>query len=97
MEIASIGSSALIAAGGAARVHANNIVNATTPNFTPQAPVFSSVINSGVAVFSQNVDHPVNLIRETVGLISATHQYEAAANLIRTSEELSDAFFKAIA
>ena len=97
MEISSIGSSALVAAGSAARIHANNIVNPHTPNYTPQTPVFSSVGNGGLAVFSQNVDQPVSTIRETIGLISATHQYEAAASLIRTSEELSDTFFREIA
>ena len=36
MEISGIGKSALIAAGGAARIHANNIVNTHTPNFIPK-------------------------------------------------------------
>jgi flagellar hook protein FlgE len=94
MEISRIGGTALVAASGAARIHANNIVNANTPNFRPQTPVFSSVINSGVAVFAQSVDQPVSTIRETVGLIAASNQYKAAASLIRTGEELSKAFFE---
>ncbi len=97
MEISSIGSSALIAAGSAARIHANNIVNANTPGFTQQTPVYSSVVNGGVAVFAQNVDQPVSLIQQTLGLITATTQYQAAANLIRTGEELSETFLRELA
>lgn len=98
MDILSIGASALVSAGQAARVRANNIVNAQTPNFRPQAPVFSPVVNGGgVALFTQQASQPVNLITETLGLKTAALQYKAAANLVRRSEELSAQFLRAIA
>ena len=97
MEITSIGNSALIAAGSAAHIHANNIANVSTPGFTQQAPVYSSVVNGGVAVFAQDVNQQGSLIQETLGLITATTQYQAAANLIRTGEELSETFLRELA
>jgi len=98
MEITRIGASALISAGQAASLRANNIVNAQTPDFKPLAPVFSPIVNGGgVAVFTQSVDQPVNLVGETLGLMNASQQYKAAANLMRRSEELSAAFLRAIA
>tara|TARA_R110000868_G_scaffold338558_3_gene599339 strand:- start:3157 stop:3450 length:294 start_codon:yes stop_codon:yes gene_type:complete len=97
MEISGIGKSALIAAGGAARIHANNIVNTHTPNFIPKKPVFSPIVSGGVAVFSQDVSQPSNAIRETVGLISATNQYKAAASLIQLSERLHSTLLKELA
>ncbi len=46
----------------------------------PRLVVWLSVQDSG---------NPVNFITETIGLINASNQYEAAAALIRTGDELS--------
>ena len=97
MKFVGIGRSALIAVGSAARIHANNIVNAYRPNYAPQAPIFSPVVNGGVAVSSQDIHQPKNTVRETVGLISAGNQYKAAASLIRAGEELSNTLLKELA
>ncbi len=99
MEILNIAASALASAGQAARIHAYNIVNAnsvstnnalgTSTPFKPQAPAFSPIVNGGgVAVFTQQIDQPVNLITETLGLITASHQYKAAADLLRRADEM---------
>ena len=90
MDISSIAASSLQAASQTVQVRANNIVNAQTPGFQPQAPVGNSVPNGGVVLSVQAADPTVNLVRETVGLISATTQYEAAARLIQTESELTE-------
>ena len=90
MDVSSIASSSLQAASQAVQVRANNIVNQNTPAFQPQAPVFNSVPNGGVVLSLQTGDQPVNLVRETVGLIGASAQYEAAARLIETDAELTE-------
>jgi flagellar basal body rod protein FlgC len=70
-------------------VRAHNIVNPQTDGFSPIAPAFASEApTGGVAVFVQEADGPVNLVRETIGLITASTQYEAAAALIRADEDL---------
>ncbi len=98
MDILGIGASALVSAGQAARVRANNIVNAETPGFKPQAPVFSQVVNGGgVALFTQQANQPVNLLTETLGLKTAALQYKAAANLVRRADEMHAQFLRAIA
>ena len=97
MDIASIATSALLSAQQVVNVRANNIVNAQTDSFTPLTPSFvSEAPTGGVAVFVQEADGPVNLVRETIGLISATTQYEAAAALIRTDEALNGTLLEAV-
>ena len=98
MEISKIGASGLLAAGQAVAVHANNIVNANTPDFLPQRPVFSPIVSGGgVAIFTQNIEPPVNLIGEVISLMAATNQYKAAASLIRTGEEISSTLLQTAA
>jgi flagellar basal body rod protein FlgC len=89
MEILPIAAASLNAAATVTAVRANNIVNATTPNYTAQAPVYSSQINGGVAVFAQDVGQPVNITLEIIGLKSALDQYKASAALVQTSDELN--------
>lgn len=80
----------MLAAQQTVNVRANNIVNAQTEEFKTSAPALvSAAPTGGVAVFAQEVDGPVNLFQEAAGLITASVQYEAAASLIRTDEELS--------
>lgn len=91
MDVSSIATSSLLAAQQAAQIRANNIVNTQTENFQPTAPAFvSEAPVGGVAVFAQEVDGPVNLATETLGLIAASNQYEAAASLLRADEELNE-------
>lgn len=98
MDITRIGASGLIAAGQAVAVRANNIVNAQTPQFRPLAPVFSPINSGGgVALFTQQADQTVNVLRESVGFMAAAQQYKAAANIMRRGEELAGAFLRAIA
>jgi len=89
MEILPIAASSLNAAATVTAVRANNIVNATTPDYTAAAPVYSSRANGGVAVFAQDVGAPVNLTLEIIGLKSALDQYKAAAVLVETADELN--------
>jgi len=98
MNVLPIGGMALVAAGQAAQVRANNIVNAQTAGFKPMTPVYSPIVSGGgVAVFTQSVDRPVNLINETLGLMSAAQQYRAAASLMRRADDIASAFLEAIA
>lgn len=92
MNVSSIATSSLLAAQQTAHIRAHNIVNAQTPDFKPTAPALvSEAPTGGVAVFAQEADSPVNVVRETVGLITASSQYKAAAALIRTDEDLNKA------
>ncbi len=97
MDITRIGASALIAAGQAVNMRANNIVNAQTPDYKPQAPVYAPIVSGGgVALFTQDVNGPVDTLRESVGMMAASQQYKAAASIIRRSEDLASAFLRAI-
>lgn len=91
MNVSSIATSSLLAAQQTAQIRANNIVNASTQDFKPMAPALvSEAPTGGVAVFAQETNGPVNLVTETVGLITASSQYKAAAALIRADENLND-------
>jgi flagellar hook protein FlgE len=97
MTVTGIATSALVAAQQTAHIRANNIVNAQTPDFKPTAPALvSSAPTGGVAVFAQDVDGPVDLARESIGLITASAQYEAAAALIKTDQDLNEVLFDAV-
>jgi flagellar basal body rod protein FlgC len=89
MEILPIAASSLNAAATVTAVRADNIVNATTPNFTAAAPVYSSQVNGGVAVFAQDVGQPVNITLEVIGLKSALEQYKVSAALVETAVEMN--------
>jgi len=91
VNVAGIATSSLLAAQQVVHARANNIANAQTADFVPTTPalVNESPIG-GVAVCAQESEGPVNLARETIGLITASTQYEAAAALICTDEELND-------
>ena len=93
--ISTIAASALQAAGTATAVRATNIVNATTPGFTAQAPVYGGSVNGGIAAFTQDTNAPTNLLTETVGLIGSTQQYKAAAKLLATDDEMRKTLLKA--
>ena len=97
MNILPIAASGMAAASSATAIRANNIVNVTTPEFKPAQPVFQSQFNSGVAVFAQGTDQPVNLTLEIVGLKSALQQYEASAALVQAGVEQNKALLSAIA
>jgi flagellar hook protein FlgE len=72
-------------------VRANNIANAQTLDFLATTPALVSELPiGGVAVFAQDSEGPVNLARESIGLITASTQHESPAALIRTDEELTD-------
>ena len=94
MEILPIAASSLNAAATVTAVRAENIVNATTPNYTASEPVYASQANGGVAVFSQDVGQPVNVTLEVIGLKSAADQYKAAAALVKTSAEMDKALLE---
>jgi flagellar hook protein FlgE len=97
MDITSIGGSALIAAGKAANIHANNIVNTHTPSYKARAPVYSPIVSGGVAAFSQETNQPVSALRDAIGLQTATIQYKAAANIISRGEEVSNYLIRELA
>ncbi|MBL8631535.1 MAG: hypothetical protein JNM81_18010 [Rhodospirillaceae bacterium] len=97
MNILPIAASSLRAASKATAIRANNIVNASTPDFKPAAPVFQGTKNAGVSVMAQTVNQPVNLVNEALGLNAAANQYEASAALVKIDERQSKALFDAIA
>ncbi len=97
MNVSSVAASALLSTGTATAVRANNIVNVQTEGFKAQAPVYSTLVTGGVAVFAQDTGNPTNLISETVGLMTGAAQYKAAARLIATDDEMHKAFMRTIA
>jgi|DEB0MinimDraft_6_1074348.scaffolds.fasta_scaffold383259_1 flagellar hook-associated protein FlgK len=97
MAISGIATSALLAAQKSTHIRAHNIVNVQTPDFTPRSPALvSEGPTGGVAVFAQEANGPVNLARETIGLIQASAQYEAAAALIKTDQDLNEVLLNAV-
>jgi flagellar basal body rod protein FlgG len=97
MNVSSIAASALVSAGTATAVRANNIVNVQTQGFKAQTPVYSTLVTGGVAVFAQDTANPTNLVSEAVGLIAGTAQYKAATRLIAVDDEMHKAFMRAVA
>ena len=80
VNVLAVSASALVSAGRAVHVHANNIVNAQTSDFMLQAPVYSPIVSGG-ALFTQNMNERSNMIAETLGLMSVAQQYRASAFL----------------
>ena len=96
-SVLQIASSGMAAASKAAGISANNIVNATTPDFTAQAPVYSSLLTGGVAVFAQDTGAAPNPITEAISLIAAANQYKAAASLVPTGLDLNATLLQTVA
>lgn len=98
MNILPIAASALNAASTVTAVRANNIANVATEDFTAAEPLTGSIPNGGgVALFVQDTNQPTNLVREIIGLRSALHQYEAAANLVEAGSEMNKTLIEAFA
>ncbi len=97
MNVSSIAASALISAGTATAVRANNIVNAQTEGFKAQAPVYGHMPTGGVAVFTQDTGSATNLLSETIGLLKGAQQYRAAAKLLATDDQMHKSMLKAFA
>jgi len=96
MNVTGIATSALLAAQQTTHIRANNIVNALTQDFKPTAPALvSATPTGGVAVFAQEVNGPVNLVRESIGLATAASQYKATASLIKTDQDLNEVLLDA--
>ena len=97
MNVSATAASALVSVGTATAIRANNIANVQTEGFKAQAPVYSTLLTGGVAVFAQDTGNPTNLLSESIGLISGTAQYKAAARLIAVDDEMHKAFMRAVA
>ena len=98
MNILPIATSALTAASTATAVRANNVANVVTEDFTAAEPLTGLIPNGGgVAVFVQDTGQPVNLVREIIGLRSALHQYQAAAELVEAGAEMNKTLIQAFA
>jgi flagellar hook protein FlgE len=97
-DITQIGATGLVAASQAADLYAQNIASVADPAFTPSAPTFSPLVTGGVAVLlTQTTQANGNPLLNTLGLMQASQQYTAAANLVRTGEELSATLLQTIA
>ena len=96
-DILQIASTGMAAASTAVATHANNIANVTTPDFTAQSPVYSSLLTGGVAVFSQDTGAAPNPVTEAISLIAAANQYKAAASLVPTGLDLNATLLQTVA
>src|SRR3954468_23289022 len=97
MDVSAIGATGLLAAAQAADLHAQNLASITVPQFTPHEPVFSPIVNGGGGGFPPCQNQPHNPLLESLGLMSAAQQYQAAASLVRTGNELDATLLQTIA
>ncbi|MFZ4125569.1 MAG: flagellar basal body protein [Rickettsiales bacterium] len=73
-------------------VSANNTANATTPNFTAQRVVQSSVVEGGVRTDVVNVEgEGVSLEQEAIDQNLATYTFKANLKVLKAKEEMDKA------
>lgn len=94
-----IARSGLAAEGLRARVAAQNIANASTPDYVPQQVEQSSLgPHGGVKatvrpVVSPAVGAPVDVVKETTTLMQAKAAYEANLAVIATVDQMTESLF----
>ena len=96
-DILQIASTGMTAASTAVEIHANNIVSATTPDFSAQSPVYSTLLTGGVAVFAQDTGAAPNPLTEALSMIAAANQYKAVASLVPTGLDLNATLLQTVA
>ena len=92
----SIAGSALAVQTISLAVTADNVANATTPGYTAKQAQFVPM-NPGVAVGAiVDSGQPVDLTDQMVNLIQAKNAYEAAVNVVRTTNQMTNTLLAAV-
>jgi flagellar hook protein FlgE len=92
----SIAGSALAAQTISLAVTADNVANATTPGYTAKQAQFVAM-NPGVSVGAiVDTGEGVDLADQMVNLILAKTAYEAAVNVVRTTNQMTGTLLAAI-
>lgn len=96
MDALTIAGSALTAQSTNVSVIANNVANAETPGYAAQQPQFVAM-NPGVSVGAiVDTGQSVDLANEMVNLITAKAAYEAALNVVTTTQQMSNTLLAAV-
>ena len=96
IDAISIAGSAVTAQATNVGVIANNVANAETPGYTAQQPQFVAM-NPGVTVGAiVDTGQGVDLTNEMVNLITAKAAYEAALNVVTTTQQMSNTLLAAV-
>jgi hypothetical protein len=90
MDILSVAATSLISAGRQVQTRAENLVNHAAGNYAEPAQLFSPLVSGGsAALLTQNVAQPNGLTIDAIGLLSASRQYEIAASLVKSAEDIN--------
>lgn len=96
IDALSIAGSALAAQTTSLAVTADNVANATTPGYTAKQVQFVPM-NPGVGVGAiVDTGQGVDLTNQMVNLILAKTAYQAAANVFRTANQMTNTLLAAI-
>ena len=95
-DVLRIASSALAAQTIRLAVTADNVANATTPGYTEKQAPFVPM-NPGVGVGAiVDTGQGVDLTNQMVNLILAKTAYEAAVNVVRTTNQMTSTLLAAV-
>jgi len=95
-DVLRIASSALAAQTIRLAVTADNVANATTPDYTEKQAPFVPM-NPGVSVGAiVDTGQGVDLTNQMVNLILAKTAYEAAVNVVRTTNQMTSTLLAAV-
>jgi hypothetical protein len=90
MDILGVAATNLVSAGRAVQTRTENFVNHSAGNYFEPPSLFSPLLTGGsVARFTQNVDQPSGLIGDAIGLLTASRQYEIAASLVKSADDMN--------
>lgn len=90
MDIVSVAASSLVSAGKAIQTRAETLVNHAAGNYAQPASLFSPLVSGGrAALLTQNVYQPSGLISDALGLLTASRQYEIAASLVHSADQVN--------
>jgi flagellar hook-associated protein FlgK len=92
MDASKIALTGLNAASRRIAVSAHNTANATTPDFTSQRVVQSSIVEGGVRTDVVNVEgQGVSLEDEVVNQVQASYDYKANLKVLKVKDEMDKA------
>ena len=96
MDALNIAGSALMAQSTNVGVIADNVANARTPDYTAKQAQFVPM-NPGVSVGAiVDTGQSVDLTNEMVNLITAKAAYEAALNVVTTTQQMTNKLLAAV-
>lgn len=96
IDALSIAGSALMAQSTNVDVIAQNVANATTPGYTAKQAMFVPM-NPGVSVGAiVDTGQSVDITNEMVNLVTAKAAYQAALNVVSTTQQMTNTLLAAV-